>query len=178
MLLSPQCEWPKTWLYRQLFVLWWFMWYKTALSYLHGTTVKPIALLIYPGWIQPWTWEKKTTTNQQTNTVQNLVQEISLAPHIRNSWQREGSHSLLLDSTPLSQKAVPFAGPRLSTQPGLAPCRTAQTVWHVRTCFHPGNTPGFGTRREVMGWGWKQLCSDSSPGQNCYRNIWANCWGF
>lgn len=154
------------------------MWHKTALSQLHATIAKPMTLLVYLDCMQLWTWEKKKPS-KKTTTVQNLVQEISLAPHIRNSWQREGSHSLLLESTQLSQKAAPFAGPWLSIQPGLAPCRAEHTEHHLRMCFPLGNTPASGTRREERGWRWKQHSSASSSGQDsCYRNIWANCWGF
>lgn len=157
------------------------MGHKTALSQLHGTTVKPTALLIYPGWMQLWTWEKKT--KQPTNHHSPKSSSRDQLSTTRKEFMTEGKiHSLLLDSTQWPQKAVPFAGPWLSTLPGLAPCRTAPqhaVSHHVRTCFHPGKTPASGTRRQVMGWGWKQLSSASSPGQNsCYKNIWANCWGF
>lgn len=74
---------------------------------------------------------RKKKNNQQTTTVQNLVQEITT----HKEFMTEGRiHSLLLDSTQLSQEAVPFAGPWLSTLPGLAPCRTAHTVWCEPPC--------------------------------------------
>lgn len=154
------------------------MGHKTALSQLHGTTVKPIALLIYPGWMQLWTWEKRKTTNKPP---QSKIWFKRL-PHIRNSWQREGF--ILCSWTALNCHRKQCLLLALGSAHCLDWLPAEQHIQcgvshRVRTWFHLGNTAASGTRREVMGWGWEQLSSASSPGHNsCYKNIWTNCWGF
>lgn len=141
--------------------------------------------------VSSWQLKKKNTT------VQDLVQEISLAPH--NEFMTEERIIFHCSWTAFSclivreSSAFPLALVSNSTQPGFIPCVTIYTVlhesWalqkdlHVMMCFHLDNTVillralGNEIRWEMRGWGWKELSSASKRvHKSCYRNIWVNYW--
>lgn len=160
------------------------MWHKTAPCQLHGTTVRPTALVIYLGWMQLWTWEKKKTTNQQqTNHHSPKSGSRDHLSTIHKEFRTEGripfpapgQHSIVTESSafcwPLAQH-TDWLPAEQNIQCGMS--------HHVRIHpFHPGDTPASGTKREVRGWRWKQLSSASSPGQiSCYRTFGQIVEGF